>query len=844
MNLLLRQGLRHHLHHPLQSILTVLGIAVGVALLVAMRLSQGTAERAFDRALATVAGEATHAISASPGGISTDAYAAVRSLLRGRGVAPTIQTVARVVRPEERLVVRVVGIDPFADADVRSWAGAGGADALPAMRLATVSGGFLATPDLLSRLRLVAGNALPLRIGSRDVRALCLGPLDAPPAVAAGLADVLVVDIATAQEWTGRLGTVDRLELRVAEPRDAEAAVALCGPAARLEPAGAAQGGLAQLAKGFRTNLTALSLLSLLVGAFLAHETMRLSVVARRGSFAVLRALGAHGHSLGKAVVAEALLLGLVGSGLGALLGLFAADLLLEPIVRTLNFHYATFSLDAVEPNVIDPALGVVVGVVVTLLAAVGPAFAASRVPPREVLVPQRAAVDAAWQWWWCLPPAAVGVLLLLTVQGSLVQAYLGLLSMLLAAVAAVPSAMGWLLTLFGAIWRRAGPFGRYVVRSTAAARSHLALPLAAMALAVGSTIGMAILVTSFRDSVAGWLGSVLPGDVYVSVPGGVDEKDQPIDPEFVAAAVASPDAAATVVYRRSRFWLQPQGAAEQGAKIEVVGITPTDRFAAKFPLLRGDRAAMAGDASAWVSEPLAYRWDIDVGDEVEITTSKGLERLRVGGVYRDYSNERGEVLVGARWLAQRADLPVTALGIELRPGADAEAAAQRWREIAADRDDSWVQVRVQSELRETSLAIFDRTFAITGVMRLLCLFVAFVGIYAGFSALQLDRGREIGLLRVLGARPMQIAGVVVGQTALLGLVAGAIAVPLGIGIGQLLSRVINKVSFGWSLVDIGMPWGAIAEALLLAVVASVLAGVQPALRFARMRPAQNLRES
>lgn len=841
MNLLLRQGLRHHLHHPLQTLLTILGIAAGVALLVAMRLGQGTAERAFDRAIATVAGEATHTISAGPDGIPVTAYAAVRELLRGRGVAPTVQAVARVVTPEERIVLRVLGVDPLAEAEVRGWAAVGPSGTLPIAALTTIPGGFCATPELLARLGWVAGQTVSLRLGARVVTARCLGPLTAPPNATAGLADAIVVDVATAQEWTGRLDSVDRLELRLADPQLAEAARARCGPAARLETAGAQSGGLAQLARGFRVNLTALSLLSLLVGAFLAHETMRLSVVARRSVFGVLRALGAHGRGLGLAVAAEALALGVVGSALGVALGVSTADLLLTPIVRTLNFHYATFSLDAVEVHAGELLLGGAIGVVVTLLATLGPAVAAARVTPREVLVPVRDVGAPAWRWWWCVPPALLGTLLLATVGDRLVQAYLGLLCLLLAAVATVPSLMAAVLGTLGAIWRRAGPFARYVVRSTAAARGHLALPLAAMALAVAATIGMAILVASFRGSVAGWLGQVLPGDVYVSVPGGVDEKDQPMAEPLVHELLQLPEVADAVVYRRSRFWMQ--AGAHEG-RIELVALRATPRFRAQFPLLRGNRDALADANEAWISEPLAFRWGLQVGDTFAITGERGAEPIRVAAVYRDYSNERGEVLVGEAWLAGRAELPVTALGLELRAGATSSAAIANVQRTIAGHTDDWVQARAQDELRASSLAIFDNTFAITGIMRLLCLGVAFVGIYAGFAALQLERGREIGLLRCLGARPAQIAIVVVGQTLLLGLCAALLALPLGLGIGQLLARVVNKVSFGWSLVDVTVPWAAVGEAMLLAVGAALLAGLQPAWRFARMRPAQNLREA
>ena len=868
MNLLLRCGLRHHARRPLPSLLTLLGIAAGVALLVAMQSAQRTAERAFDLAVATVVGDGTHVVRGGPEGLPVAGYAALQRALGGQGAVPSVRAIARATARPDRTVLRVFGVDPLVDAGVRGWEReVGRRTPLPVTELVTRPGSFVATPALLAELGLARGDTLPLRVAGRDVVGTCLGPLDVPDRIGKGLADVLLVDLATAQEWTGRFDRVDRIDLKLALPDDARgadgsgvdagralAAVrAAFGPSARIEPAGAQQGGLAQLARGFRVNLTALSLLSLLVGAFLVHETMRLSVAARRADFGVLRALGAPAPALFRAVALEAFALGVVGSVIGVAIGAFGADLLLQPIVRTLNDHYATFTLRHVD---LDPWLllgGVALGGVVALLAGIAPAIAAARVPPRAVLVPARSAAAAVGvaggfvrSLRWVMPPAALAWLLLATVGDRLVQGYLGMLCVVLASVAAVPPCLRALLAGAGALVRRLGPFARYAVRSAGAAQQHVALPVAAMALAVATTIGLATLVGSFRASVDGWLGQALPGDVFVSVPGGVDERAQPITPAVVAAMTARPEVAATTRYARTVLPVQG-GALAQAEDVDVVGVAPTPNWTAAFPLLGAPdadaRAALTTDAGAWVSEPLAFRWRLRVGEPLVVTTPRGPQTLPIAAIYRDYSNERGEVMVGAGWLGRHAEARATALCFEVRADvAPAVFAAALRAEVVAASEQA-VEVYVQQDLRRTSMEIFDRTFAITGVMRLLCLLVAGIGIYAAFGALQYERGPEIGLLRCLGARRSRIAAVVLGQTALLGLCAGLLAWPLGALLGHLLAHVINTISFGWSLAEVAVPTGAVVEAIALATGAALVAGLPPAWRYARMRPAAALRE-
>jgi len=152
------------------------------------------------------------------------------------------------------------------------------------------------------------------------------------------------------------------------------------------------------------------------------------------------------------------------------------------------------------------------------------------------------------------------------------------------------------------------------------------------------------------------------------------------------------------------------------------------------------------------------------------------------------------------------------------------------------------VLIRSNRALREASLEIFDRTFAVTRVLRFLIVVVAFVGVLSALMALQLERVREMGLARALGLTPGQVWGVVTAQTGLIGLVAGLLAMPVGVLLAGVLVFVINRRSFGWTM-PIDVRPDILLQGLLLAVAAAVLAGAYPAARMARAAPADALHD-
>jgi putative ABC transport system permease protein len=336
------------------------------------------------------------------------------------------------------------------------------------------------------------------------------------------------------------------------------------------------------------------------------------------------------------------------------------------------------------------------------------------------------------------------------------------------------------------------------------------------------------------------WLEASLVADVYVSAPAlrGGRGGESTLDPTVVARLREAPGVAAVGTYRGARVW-SPFGPTQ----LVALGIGP-DSYR-QFRFLAGSAntvwPAFQHKAAAIVSEPYAYRHGLDVGSVLRLRTDRGERGFPIVGVFADYGSDQGVVMVSRQTYEAYWDDPgVSSLGIVLAPGVDAERAVETLRLRAGDGQD--LLIRSNRALREASLEIFDRTFAITAVLRILATAVAVIGVLSALMALQLERARELGVLRAQGLTPREVWRLVLAQTGLLGGIAGVLAVPVGIGLALVLIHVINRRAFGWTI-ETTVPADVLAQAVGLSLLAALVAGAYPAWRMARTPPAAALRE-
>jgi len=376
-------------------------------------------------------------------------------------------------------------------------------------------------------------------------------------------------------------------------------------------------------------------------------------------------------------------------------------------------------------------------------------------------------------------------------------------------------------------------------IRGVLSQLSRSAVAIAALAIAVGTTVGVTTMVDSFRKSVVDWLDVTLDADVYVSPAYLVGNgNDAAVDP----ALADKLESLESVIGRNLLRGLLTE---TQHGVVNLIALDMIAGSEQRFSFINGDPSTAwpRFDASeiVLVSEPYANRHSVSVGDSVVMMTAVGYRAFEIAGVYTDYASDIGVVMIHLdAYRRYWRDNAVTGVGLFLEHPDSARAVMRRIESILTSQDE--VQLRSNRELREASIEIFDRTFAITYVLRTLTVIVSFIGVLSALMAFQFERARELGVLRALGLTPGQLWRLVTLQTGVMGFLSGLIALPFGVMMAAVLIFVVNKRSFGWSF-EMQLSADVFVQAMLVALSAALLAGLYPGYRMSRISPARALRE-
>ncbi len=855
---LLKTGLRYLLRRPLQSILCILGVALGVAMVIAIDLANGSAARAFELSTETVAGRATHQIVGSGAGLDEAVYRRLKVELGVREAAPVVESYAIAVELDQQ-PLRVLGVDAFAEAPFRSYLGQGNAP----LRQNDLTD-FFVRPDALligqetaARYGLRLGDALTLRAGDarRTMRiAGILNPADERSRRA--LDGLAIVDISTAQELFNMAGRLSHIDLIADERTEAGRALldrvrAVLPPGAAIVKPSARSQSVESLTDAFRLNLTALSLLALVVGMFLIYNTITFSVVQRRPIIGTLRCLGVTQAEVFRQVLLETLLLGAIGGALGIGLGILLGRGAVGLVSQTINDLYYTVNVRSVDVDPWTLVKGFGLGLAASLLAALAPAYEATSIPPITAL--RRSAGEQRVRW--LLPRIALAGLAMLAIGAAmlllsraLVVNLGGIFFVLIGLALASPMAtIGLMGALQPLLDRLAGLVGRLSARGVVNAISRTAIAIASLMVAVSVIIGLQSMINSFRTTVESWLDASLTADVYVAPPAtGINASNATIAPSVVADFEALPDVSDVTRFRRVSVDFRTADAEYRQASLLAIR-SGRERSARTFVwTLRpadGLWASMAGQDEVQVSEPFANKYGITPqNNRLLLRTDQGERVFRVVAVYYDYASDAGVIVMRHetyRRYWQDDQISSLALYVDPTKVSDLSAFVDQLRQRFAGRD---LVISANRELRADALAIFERTFTITGALNLLATVVAFIGVLSALMALQIERTRELGMLRANGMTLRQLWRMTLLETGLMGGTAGLLAMPTGFLLALILVYIINLRSFGWTI-RLDLQWETFAQAMGVAVISALLAAIYPMLRLGKLEVARAIRE-
>lgn len=804
--------------HPIRAATAAAAIAIGVALGLAVHLVNASALSEFSQAVSAVNGDAQLQIRATtPFGFDEALYPRVARAKGVAAVSPVIELEAASDRPGE--TITVLGLDPLRAASVTPALMARPLNAEAAHgptpdEIFAEDAVFLSDAALAGRSM---GETIQLAADGRRASFRIAGVL---PGVGEARR-VAVTDIAAAQWRLGRLGRLQRLDLRLApganEAQVRAALITMLPGDAQLVTRESEARRSDALSRAYRVNLDMLALVALLTGGFLVYSAQSLSVARRRPQFALLRVLGVRRRSLLVQVLVEGLCVGLVGGLLGIVLGFGLADGALRLLGGDLGGGYFG---DSKPTLVLAPGAALVflaLGLATAMVGSLAPAREAARAQPAVALKNAGDAIDPSVRprIWLATTLLTFGSLAAFgpVLGGVPLLGYASMALLLAGGVAAMP----WVARMLLRVARHStGSVALdLAIKRLWGAPSQAAVALCGVVASTSLMVAMAVMVSSFRGSVDDWLTQVLPADLYLRIEaagtgGGFGPEDQ-------ARLAAVPGIEHIAFLRTTSVRISPDTPA-----LALIA-RPDGGLGAGAPPMVGGKTLdpPPGTMEAFVSEPAAWLYGWKVGELIELPVgASGTARFFVAGVWRDYARQHGAVTIDGRdYTRLTGDASRGEASVTLAPGVSAAQAEHALRASLRPELAARLTVAEPRTLRATALRIFDRSFAVTYGLEGIAIVVGLAGVAATISAQTLARTKEFGMLRHLGVTRRQIMSMLAAEGALLGVVGGVCGVGLGLVMSQVLIHVVNPQSFHWTM-ETRLPW-LLLVSVLVALIAS-----------------------
>ena len=819
----------------LRTTLTVLAVALGVAAVLAIELAGQAAAGSFRSSLETLTGTFNLEVSAS-GGVPPEVFTRLATLPYSLKIAARIEDYG-VIDGAVRRTVPIIGIDLISGGAMETSVREGEARAFS-------DTGVNQSVWLSSHLGYKSGDRVRLLINDTASDFTVRGVLNNLNG------DAVLMDIAPATRLFRRGGRLDRILIQTPPSRSIEDWETLLRQSLPVGVAIARQGAQTdenrRMLESFRWNLRVLSYVSLAVGAFLIYNTISVSIVRRRFEIGILRALGTPRAGILAGILAEACCFGVLGGMVGIVLGRVMSEGAVKLVASTVASLYFSSQPAPISLTWEIALLGIAMGVGISLISALAPAWEASRVAPVEAMARGRREHEVRIHRWRSAAAAVIiaGIAWICSRQGPVngkpVYGYLSALLSIAACALTIPMLVSSLSAISTGVSRRVfGVEALLATRSLAGSLRRTSVLVGALSTAIAVLTAVGIMVGSFRETVVLWMDDILQADLFLSpaVPAGAD-RHPTLSAEIPVKLAQLPQVEAIDQLRTYEIRYD-------GLPATVGGVDARIRQRRISSFLSGATARqvfqqLIGNDAVIVSEPFANKHGVRAGDFLKLGLGGKVGSFRVVDIYYDYSSESGVILMDRGTLLRY--LPSndpTNIAVYLKPGVSLQQGQEAVERVIGGRR---IAVMRNRTLRDQAIQVFDRTFAITYVLEALAVFVAVTGVGGALLALVIDRRREFGLLRFLGAADRQIRGIILFEAGLLGIFANIAGVTLGLILSQLLIHVINKQSFGWTI-QFHWPVLVLLSALSIVYAATVLSALYPARIAMRLIPIEVIHE-
>ncbi|MDX2227571.1 MAG: FtsX-like permease family protein [Verrucomicrobiae bacterium] len=853
----------HLRRSPGLTLLNIFGISLGIAVFVSIQIANESSLRAFQSTIDVVAGKSDVEIVSAEGRFDESVFRSLRGIDGVEALTPTLEEVCAIApdpaHPQTRIeahslsYIRILGIDVFSNIPFRPLTLQKGSvtpaqDADPADFFRRPNA-IAISEKLSQKLGVRVGQDLHLLVGQeiRPFRVVALLRLDdSTPGADDRLA---VMDLANMQEIFGLTGRLNRIDIRL---EDALRTTQWNSHLARtlgqirqrvpdhldVQPPDRRGSQIQNMLAAFRLNLTALSLLSLMVGMFLIFNSVTTAVVRRRREIGILRALGMTRLQIRMMFLVEALAMGAAGILAGWLGGCLLAKVILGSVARTISSVYLLVSVDHLWIPVWLLPASLLLGLGAVAVAALYPAHEASQVHPVEALSHgnlQDKTVRASHRLFWAGVAVAVSTagLGFLALHFFPPLGFVAALSLVLGIALMCPQVtrlccQGGTRLLSGTRFYMALLSLKHLGQSL----NRVSVAVAALMSAFAMTIGVTIMIHSFRTTVTSWVNQSIRADLVIAPSSQLRLGARAtLDPAFLDSLGKMPEVKSVDFYQEIRPLFRG----------EITKIAVSDLR--NMPVQRnlefeggdfGDicRRLVDGE-NVVVSDTFLRKFRVRIGDCLDFRSPRGPARFTIVGSFRDFSSEGGMILMDRHLFARYWEkfTPQT-VALYLKDPTRTEEVRNRLAEGFSSRGE--LLVLANKSVKSQILQIFDQTFAVTYVLRTIAVLVSILAIFQTLTVLVTERARHIGILRATGATRGQIRRIIYGEAAFIGLLGSVLGLAGGFILAYVLNNVINLAFFRWTILW-ATPWPVLWQTPLLVIGCSLLAAWGPARRASTM---------